>query len=155
MKNILILICACFISIASVFGQDDVKLELKEGQKPVVIIDGKRYDHSIIELLDQSKIESVMIFKDAEAKEKYDAPDGVIIIMTKEASKEIESEELNIAGPNGKDPLIIINGKVRSKEELEKISPDDIESINVLKGQNAIDQYEAPNGVIIVNLKKK
>ena len=37
---------------------------------------------------------------------------------------------------------------------LQTISPDDIESINVLKDEKAIEEYDAPNGVILVTTKK-
>jgi Zn-dependent protease with chaperone function len=53
-------------------------------------------------------------------------------------------------------PLYIVDGKIVSKEEADKIDPGKIESINVLKGEKAIDEYgeKGKNGVIKINLKK-
>ncbi len=40
---------------------------------------------------------------------------------------------------------------------MESISPEEIESINVLKGENAIKKYgeKGKDGVIIINTKKQ
>ena len=53
-------------------------------------------------------------------------------------------------------PLCSLEGKVISKSELDKINPDAIESISVLKGKNAVNAYgkAGKNGVIQITLKK-
>lgn len=53
-------------------------------------------------------------------------------------------------------PLCVLEGKVISKSELDKINPDAIESISVLKGKNAVYAYgkAGKNGVIQITLKK-
>ena len=53
-------------------------------------------------------------------------------------------------------PLCVLEGKVISKSELDKINPDTIESISVLKGKNAVNAYgkAGKNGVIQITLKK-
>lgn len=53
-------------------------------------------------------------------------------------------------------PLIVINGKVKPNTNLEKVNPNDIEAINVLKGEKAIEKYgsQAENGVIEVTMKE-
>ncbi len=55
------------------------------------------------------------------------------------------------------DLLIIIDKKESNKEQLEKISPEDINSVNVLKEENAITKYgeKGKNGVIEVFTKKE
>ena len=136
-------------------AQDKLKVELKEAKKPHVYIDGKKYDYSIFDLLDQSKIESVNIIKDEEALEEYNAPNGVILIKTKSASEQpVSADEKGLHIKSSyKDPLVIIDGKVSNKATLSFLSPANIESINVLKGQLAIDLYKASNGVIMVKTK--
>jgi outer membrane receptor protein involved in Fe transport len=67
------------------------------------------------------------------------------------------------------DPLVIIDGKVvgQGKEALSKLSPNDIQSVTVLKGENALNSIygsavkEAkkqngltPAGVIIITTKE-
>jgi len=53
-------------------------------------------------------------------------------------------------------PLCVLEGKVISKSELDKINPDAIESFSVLKGKNAVNAYgkAGKNGVIQITLKK-
>jgi hypothetical protein len=54
-------------------------------------------------------------------------------------------------------PLFILDGKEINEEVLERIKPEDVESINVIKEKNAIDKYgeKGKNGVIEIFSKKK
>lgn len=144
-----------------IFVQGDTKgnflVKLKEGANPMIYVDGKIFDFPL-ELLDQSKIGSVMVVKDKEALKKYNAPNGVILIQTKEATKNYLSdkritEDHKIGAIN--KPMVIVDGKVTDEKALQELRPKDIESINVLKGKEAIKLYNASNGVIIVKTKKR
>jgi hypothetical protein len=57
-------------------------------------------------------------------------------------------------GQNPK-PLIIINGKIAGQGELKTVNPNNIKSLDVLKGESAIETYgeQGENGVIIIKLK--
>jgi len=172
MKSIFLVIPLCFlittlgtaqeIKIKSKNGtQESISLRGNVGPKPDVYIDGKKYDHEIFELLDADKIESIEIIKGTEALSKYKTPNGVILITSKSnspghSSFKIDMDSIKIKGSakNGKDPMIIIDGKKHDKDTLSDLSPDDIESISVLKGEAAIITYNAPNGVIVVITKK-
>ena len=59
-------------------------------------------------------------------------------------------------GVNADDVLYIVDGKEINYEEVGKIDPENIESINVLKGESAEKLYGAKgkNGVIIIKTKK-
>ncbi len=61
-----------------------------------------------------------------------------------------------LTGDGQKEPLIIINGKKISKNEMKKLDSKKIKNINVLKGENAINKYgkKAKNGVIEITTKK-
>ena len=61
-----------------------------------------------------------------------------------------------ITGNDGKEPLVYIDGKESSREEMKKLDSKNIESINVLKGDTAIKKYgkKAKNGVIEITTKK-
>lgn len=54
-------------------------------------------------------------------------------------------------------PLIILDGKEVSEEEMYLIKPEDVDYINVIKDKNATDKYgeKGKNGVVEVFLKKK
>ncbi|WP_223032939.1 alpha-2-macroglobulin family protein [Hanstruepera marina] len=58
--------------------------------------------------------------------------------------------------PENNKLLIVIDGKIVSQEELDELSPELIESVNVLKGANGAALYgsQGANGVIVVTTKK-
>ncbi len=60
-------------------------------------------------------------------------------------------------GTNAEEILYIVDGKETKYEEVGKIDPDNIESINVIKGESAEKLYGAKgkNGVIIIKTKSK
>ncbi len=53
-------------------------------------------------------------------------------------------------------PLLIVDGEEKNMDELKKIAPANIESVNVLKDKHAVDKYgnKGKNGVIEVKTKK-
>jgi TonB-dependent SusC/RagA subfamily outer membrane receptor len=53
--------------------------------------------------------------------------------------------------------LILIDGEKKTKKEMDALSPDQIKSVEVLKGESAIKAYgaEAKDGVIKITTKKK
>ena len=56
---------------------------------------------------------------------------------------------------NGNPPLILVDGKKITHDEMSKINKNTIESINVLKDAIAVNKYgdEGKNGVILIKLK--
>lgn len=181
MKKHGIIICLIAITTISGMAQEVIKksdktkkgkstfVEIKEDSKPLIIIDGKEYDTSILDIIDPDKIESVTVYKGESARELYDTT-SVIIISTKTASKITidladESKEENSTikirnkvkvdiSADENSPLIIIDGEIVSKEELDNISPDSIESIEVLKDEKSMKKYKTENGVILIKTKK-
>lgn len=154
-KIFLLAFSISLIANIDAISQDDIKVELKDAPKPDIYIDGKKYDYSIFELLDQSKIASVNVIKDDDAINKYNAPNGVILITTKKnaAQQPVKIEKDKVVVAEGDGPAVYINGKASTREELQKLSPDKIETINVIKGDAAVKKYKAPNGVIVVKTK--
>ena len=159
MKNLLLIACICLLSGASLLAQDKIKIELKDEPTPDVYIDGKKYDSDVFDLLDPNKIASVNVIKGEKAMKEYKAPNGVVLITTKKAEKESlegkqEVKEIKITSDKSKEePLIVINGNVSDRKTLSKLKPKDIEKIEVLKGEAAMEEYKAPNGVVIVTTK--
>lgn len=152
MKKTIFIICLFCLSFLQIHAQDNLKVQIKDAlaAKADVIIDGKKYDHEIFDLLDQSKIEAVFIFKGQEALKKYNAPNGAIMVFTK------KSREQRMAMKDDKadiEPMVILNGKVSNKASIQSLSPDDIESIEVVKGEKAREKYNAPNGAILIKTK--
>lgn len=141
-------------------------VRVKPDQKVVVIINGKKYDSEILDLIDVEKIESIDIIKGENARERYNEENVIIItpktetITPKTEVKEKEKTGLTIRG-NGPDklydttPLIFIDGKESTKEDLENLSPENIFSVNIIKGEEARKKFNSENGVIEVKTKKK
>jgi TonB-dependent SusC/RagA subfamily outer membrane receptor len=53
--------------------------------------------------------------------------------------------------------LIFVDGEKKTKKEMDALSPDQIKSVEILKGESAIKAYgaEAKDGVIKITTKKK
>lgn len=65
--------------------------------------------------------------------------------------------KLLLNGGKGAEPAFFLDKKRISKEEMNAINPNDIESINVFKGEQAIKQFgpEFATGVVVIKLKLK
>ena len=137
------------LSFSSILAQDKLKLELKSDEKPDVYIDGKKYDYSIFDLLDQDKIATVNVLKGESAKKEFNTTNSVIVVTTKKKMEDTLSAKSD-EGNNGLEPLVMIDFEKADRKALEKLDPKDIEKIEVVKGERAIKEYNAPNGVIIV-----
>lgn len=168
MKHILYIIAILLLSSNLISAQKTeenkakIKLELNDDAKPDVYIDGKKYDYNILNLLDQDKIESLNIYKNEEAILKYNAPNGVILILSKKEESgavatfdgDVKFKIKGSGKRSSKDsPIIIIDGEVVKKSRLKKLDPDSILKIEVFKGEEAIKKYDAPNGAIVVTTK--
>ncbi len=137
--------------------KEKIFVKLKDDVKPDIYVDGKKFDFPM-ELLDQSKIASIFVVKGEQALKKYNSSNGVILIKTKKTS-DINVSEIKIKSNDnntGKDkPKIIIDGKIVSKNNLDALKPDQIEKMEVIKGEQAIKKYNSPGGVIIITTKSE
>jgi len=83
--------------------------------------------------------------------------DGVFNYSVANVQK-VRLKRQNIVGLEDQDkggPLYFLDGRPIKKDEMEKIDPSKIESVNVLKGEQAIKQFgnQAQQGVILIKLK--
>lgn len=127
-------------------------------KNPLYVVDGKKLSNKEIRVLDKNDIESISVLKDKAAITAYGekGANGVVLISSK-AKSEISQTAVKMKIGSGKNsPLFIVDGKKMSGKKAENIDPNNIESIDVLKGQNAIEQYgkKAKNGVVKITLKK-
>ncbi|MCB0459462.1 MAG: M56 family peptidase, partial [Flavobacteriaceae bacterium] len=67
-----------------------------------------------------------------------------------------EGRDLYLMTEKGMDPIYFVDGKRSTKKDVDKLSPDSILSMNVLKGEAATLKYgsAAKNGVIVITTKK-
>ncbi|HKK42242.1 MAG TPA: M56 family metallopeptidase [Bacteroidales bacterium] len=129
-------------------------IQVSGKNKALIIIDGKKTDIDV-SLLDPQKIESVSVLKGEQAKDAYgrEGRNGVIFITTKKPTGTVSVfPEKFPSGPDA--PLLVIDGKVSDKG-IDSLSPDDIFSLNVLKGKSAMDKYgdAGKNGVVEITTK--
>ena len=124
---------------------------------PLYILDGKEINAEEMKKMDVGKIATVNIYKGNTATTMYGAKgkNGVVEITTKKDNEPAaDKAEVSVSLPG--NVLYYLDGKLSSKKEIDKIKPEDIGSINVLKGENAVRKYgnEAKEGVIEIFLKK-
>lgn len=141
-----------------------------DGKKPLILVDGKITDISI-QQIDPETIESISVWKDKTATDKYGdkGKDGVIEIRLKKntGSNEVivvEGKPLNgessaiivrsASASSSNEPvtvigygqpkegfLYLVDGEVKDKAFVDALGTDKIESMSVWKGQKAIDKY--------------
>jgi len=124
-------------------------LIIRGNAKPLYVLDGKVVSEAEIKGLDGSTIKTINVLKDKNATDKYGdkGKTGVVeMISRKESNK--STVPVNA--------LFVINGQVVSKKEADKIDPDQLSSINVLKDKSATDKYgdKGKDGVVEITLKK-
>lgn len=113
--------------------------------KPLILLNDKELTDQQMNAIDPNTIASINVLKDESDTKKYGekGKNGVIIIHLK--------EDLDTHA----QPLYILDGEEIDKSVMEAISPDSIESVEVLKNDAAIKKYGAKgkNGVIIITTK--
>ena len=59
--------------------------------------------------------------------------------------------------PKKNPPIVYVDGVLTKDYDLDNISPDNIESLTVLKNKSAIEKYgsKGKNGVILITTKAK
>ena len=129
-------------------GNDNGPIVVSKMLGPLIIVDGKESSNEEMALIKAEDVASVYVFEPgSEVAKSYGekGSKGVIKVTTKSANVTIVS-----------DPLVIVDGKEISKKELEKINPNDIAHMEVIKnGSKAAEQWGSKglNGVIIVTTK--
>ena len=139
-------------------GVEDVKVIkiAKDSNAPVVsnkgqliVVDGKEVTEEEMLKIKSEDVAGVNILAPgSKAAEAYGEKghSGVILIETKTA------KNLSVAT----NPLVVVDGKEASYEELGKIVPEKIDNVTVLKsGSEAANSYgeKGKNGVILVTTK--
>lgn len=105
-----------------------------------------------------------MVYVDSTTVELNGSLDGKNIVFRAEKVGNVAASpskgkgvfmKLSALAPLSK-PLVVVDGVVMTNLELDKISPDKIESMNVLKGEKALAKYpmNGTNGVVEITTKK-
>jgi hypothetical protein len=127
---------------------------------PLYIADGKEVTAGDVKKIDPNSIKEMNVFKDENALKKYGerGKNGVIEIELKNKGQSGVADKVVIKNKDASkaNPIYYVDGKVIGAEEINKINPNDIQSINVIKGDNATKKYgeKAKNGVVEILMKK-
>ncbi len=147
-------------------------------ETPLIIINGKESDMTVVNALDPKRIKSISVTDAKDAMKNYGerGKGGVMdiqlyseekfqstkVVLKPDVSKKLDALNGNtknwgvhFRSANGGDPLVIIDGKeVLGEDPLSKISPDRIRSISVLKDKSAQAIYgdKGKSGVILIDM---
>jgi bla regulator protein blaR1 len=140
---------------------------------PLYLLERKEIFSEEVAQIKPDDIESIQVLKGPSATEAFGAraANGVVIIKMKKPAY-LQEQESNLPDvvtkenlpatspayglPNMNAPLYLLERKEISSEDFSKIKPNDIESIHVLKGPSATEEFgkRGANGVVIISVKK-
>lgn len=135
--------------------------------KALVIVDGNEIGKGELDQIKPDKVESVSVLKGETATKLYGdkGKNGVVLVTLKSDKKNSETFKVQADSPlkfrsvdgSGKEPLYVKDWVITESKDIQNIPPDDIESINIWKGEEAIKKYgdKGKNGVIEITMKKK
>jgi TonB family protein len=90
-------------------------------------------------------------------EEKPAATEEKVGATEKQVAK--EAPKLIIGEANGPEPLIVIDGKVATLQQLKALDPKEIDNVSVIKDENALKEYaehfnaDTSNGILFINSK--
>ena len=116
------------------------QVPVKKGKKNSTI---KLGGNQTIKVVEQEKTQAAEQLQSytAELQEAKQNP-AIILLNTK---------------PNGEEPMLIVDGKTVTREDIQALPPESVANIVVMKEEAAIKSYgeNAKNGVIIITTKKR
>ena len=148
-----------------VFSDDEehkhIEIKMEDG-KEIIIVNGKEVSRETMEEMEE---EDQLHGKHIRIKTKSSSGGHSNVVIIRDSDYEDDIEVISKKG-NGfffidtdddKDQLYIIDGKEGSKEDVKSVSPNKIKTINVYKGDKAIEKYgkKAKDGVIEIKTKKE
>jgi len=135
-----------------------VGLKSKVSDNALYLIDGKIVSHDIFKTLNPDHIESVEVIKGEKAEQLYGtkAKNGAVAVTMKSGEDKPDGLTFRVTGlQTEKDILFLIDDKPATMEKVKLLNAADIQSIEVIKGENAINEYgkKAKEGVVKITMK--
>ena len=125
----------------------------------ILLVNGQEVSPEIFRAIDPQRIQSVTVLKDQASLAKYTADKSKTGIIQIKLKKEEQASDINIPtirfDSQTSKALVIIDGKAADATAVQTLSPSQIKSIKVLKGQQAVDLFgeAAKNGAICVSTR--
>lgn len=130
-----------------------------KGSTPLYVVDNYLQNRQTILDIPNDQVKAIAIIKKEYIAERYGkgaVQSGVVQILTTRGQKPLLQGYKIKKSSSPKDVIHYVDKKQVSKKEFEKLNPDDIYKVNVLKGQKAIEKYgnKGKDGVIEVITNK-
>jgi TonB family protein len=125
----------------------------------ILLVNGQEVSPEIFRAIDPQRIQSVTVLKDQASLAKYTTDKSKTGIIQVKLKKEEQASDINIPtirfDSQTSKSLVIIDGKAADATAVQALSPSQIKSIKVLKGQQAVDLFgeAAKNGAICVSTR--
>ena len=125
----------------------------------ILLVNGQEVSPEIFRAIDPQRIQSVTVLKDQASPAKYTTDKSKTGIIQVKLKKEEQASDINIPtirfDSQTSKALVIIDGKAADATAVQTLSPSQIKSIKVLKGQQAVDLFgeAAKNGAICVSTR--
>ncbi|WP_270711955.1 M56 family metallopeptidase [Phocaeicola coprophilus] len=125
----------------------------------ILLVNEQEVSPEIFRAIDPQRIQSVTVLKDQASLAKYTTDKSKTGIIQVKLKKEDQASGINIPtirfDSQPSKSLVIIDGKAADATAVQALSPSQIKSIKVLKGQQAVDLFgeAAKNGAICVSTR--
>ena len=125
----------------------------------ILLVNEQEVSPEIFRAIDPQRIQSVTVLKDLASLAKYTTDKSKTGIIQVKLKKEDQASGINIPtirfDSQTSKSLVIIDGKAADATAVQALSPSQIKSIKVLKGQQAVDLFgeAAKNGAICVSTR--
>ena len=125
----------------------------------ILLVNEQEVSPEIFRAIDPQRIQSVTVLKDQASLAKYTTDKSKTGIIQVKLKKEDQASDINIPtirfDSQTSKSLVIIDGKAADATAVQALSPSQIKSIKVLKGQQAVDLFgeAAKNGAICVSTR--
>ncbi len=143
---------------ASENGNKAYSFMTQSGGKSLIIVDGKESSAEKLRNMETINFKTVDVIKGQKGIDSYGkkGENGVIMITTKNDASFSGVDKAIVFKNNQEKPLVIVDGKKITSDELANINPNSIVSVDVLKDKAATKPYgeDGKNGVILVTTTK-
>ena len=148
---------------------EKISVSYFSGNDSIVIVNGEEMTIAELKKMDSKDISDIKI--------KKEKGNTTILVKSKSGSNGVvmtnsparinkdsvlvigyhsNKDKLDISGLKGGKPLFIIDGKKSQEKDMDKLNPDLIDNISILKDKSATEKYgkDGNNGVIIIQTKE-
>ena len=125
------------------------------GKNPIIILDGKVQPNAEINKINPNSIEKIEVLKNESATRLYgDAGrNGVIMITSKAAAKAATAIIVEpYSSPIPKNTVYYMDGVKVDSTIMSKTKPDQIATVNVWKGEKAVNKFGVEEGVGVIEI---